>query len=219
MRATVRVQRPDSGIGTGEFLFASESEVDHMNHLFILTCAHVMKGNMVATVEQNIYERSRDATIQIHYHSDLVGLNEGQDLALLEIRSPLAFPVPVVALASEEEVQAASLLEPVVAIGCGGGNPAIPTFGQIVDFDFNGFYRINAPITFGNSGGGIYLTSGHLIGICARFTDRNATPHMPAIIPSTVIRTWLLSGPYSFVAGDTKTNLDQLLKDRKKAYK
>ena len=145
-------------VGTGTIVHSATGEA------IILTCAHLFQNIDVkdAVVEVDVFEDGKSVT----YPAKLVGGDNDADLALLRIRSSKIFPVAPLSL----KIGEARLGQPMVSFGCNGG--ADPTSLEMELVDIN---RYDGPAMFicttdpvsGRSGGGLFSTSGQLLGVCS----------------------------------------------------
>jgi len=145
-------------VGTGTIVHSATGEA------IILTCAHLFLHIAVkdAVVEVDVFEDGKSVT----YPAKLVGGDNDADLALLRIRTAKIFPVAALTL----KIGEARLGQPMVSFGCNGG--ADPTRLDMALVDIN---RYNGPPMFicttdpvsGRSGGGLFSTSGQLLGVCS----------------------------------------------------
>ena len=158
MRATVRVRIDDSKfqeVGTGTIVYSTAGKS------VILSCAHIFKE--VSRDAAVVVEVFRDGQV-LKYNATVLGGSHDSDLSFLEISN--SAPLPVVPLAAQTD-QARSA---VFSIGCNGGSPPTVLNANIVEVDrFQGPQNIicsTGPVQ-GRSGGGLFNSSGELIGVCS----------------------------------------------------
>jgi len=130
----------------------------------------------------------------------LVAHDVDLDAALLQLTTDE--PVSCGAmLATREELEATTIFDEVVAVGCPLGNDPIPTRGEMIDthhrVDGKSYWMISAPTYIGNSGGGIFDgRSHHLMGIFSKIYTHGSlrptvVPHMGLVTPLLQIYDWL----------------------------
>lgn len=128
----------------------------------ILTCAHIFRGfNDDSKIEVDLRINNKEQT----HIARLDNYNEEADLGLISVATTR--PLPAAAIAKVQ--RAPQLGEPVIGIGCSGGDP--PTREQIrvtaVD-KYNGPHNIECtgmPVR-GRSGGGLFNAQGQIVGVC-----------------------------------------------------
>ena len=193
----------ETSVGSG-VLLASRPAADGSGHRTpLLTAWHVVRdiqgdlSRQDAPVPVTIYGedgglRSESATL-LCFDPDL-------DAALLEIATaePLAHGAR---LASRERLDALSIFDEVVAVGCPLGNDPIPTRGEIATrrhaIDGRNYWMINAPTYIGNSGGGIFdARTRELVGIFSKIYTHGSlrptiVPHMGLATPLAAVYDWL----------------------------
>lgn len=104
-------------------------------------------------------------------------------------------------LATPEDMEAARIFRPVIAVGCPLGNDPIPTRGEVADtrhgVDGSTYWMINAPTYIGNSGGAVFDgTSYRVVGVFSKiYTHGNlrptVVPHMGLVTPMDKVYEWL----------------------------
>ena len=161
MAATVRIRVTKPGnkedIGTGSVIH-STSELS-----IILTCAHLLRGpDQSLNVEVEFFRDGRT----FKYPAELLAHDGDLELAILQIRNHT--PLPTVELAPVSVDVASG--DSAFSIGCNHGQ--LPTHMPIKVVDIN---RYNGPSNIvctvdpvvGRSGGGLFNSSGQLIGVCS----------------------------------------------------
>ncbi len=145
-------------VGTGTIIHNATGEA------IILTCAHLFLNIAVkeAVVEVEVFEDGKAVT----YPAKLVGGDHDADLALLRIRTSKTFPVAKLSAKTAE----AKPGQPMVSFGCNDGADPTRLDTKLVDIN-----RYDGPPNFvctidpisGRSGGGLFSTSGELLGVCS----------------------------------------------------
>lgn len=128
----------------------------------IVTCGHIFRGFTEGSqIEVNLFEGERE-----HSHlGRLVKFDLEADVGLVEIDGARDLSAAVVA----RDIQRANEQESVISIGCSGGQP--PTRQDLVVTAVNPYLGpenlecTGIPVQ-GRSGGGLFRTSGELVGIC-----------------------------------------------------
>lgn len=242
---TVRV-RAGGGVGSG-VIFAS-IPAGAVHQTYILTNHHVIaeaiqiqeewsplekkeiKKETRATieVEQFKYQFFSQATGTLLIQADILEWNKQQDLALVRLRSDERIEsVNRYPRGRENELR---IFMDIYICGAGMGRPPFPTRGQISslreEIDNLPYWQINAPIVFGNSGGGAFLAGTQAyIGIPSRIGitwvgwSPQAVYHMGYIIPISRIYQWLEETGWGFVFDPKAPSREQWVekqKDRKK---
>lgn len=128
----------------------------------IVTCGHIFRGFAEGSrIEVNLFADGREQTL----NGDLVSFDLEADVGLIEVACDQVLPTVRVA----RDVQAARAQENVQSIGCSGGAP--PTLENIVVTAVNPYLGpdnlecTGVPVQ-GRSGGGLFRSSGELVGIC-----------------------------------------------------
>lgn len=145
-------------VGTGTIIHSATGEA------IILTCAHLFLNIAVkdAVVEVDVYEDGKPVT----YPAKLVGGDNDADLALLRIRTTKTFPV--VPLSSK--IAEARPGQAMVSFGCDGGADPSRLDTKLVDinrYDGPPMFICTSDPASGRSGGGLFSTSGQLLGVCS----------------------------------------------------
>ncbi|MFM7037317.1 MAG: trypsin-like peptidase domain-containing protein [Planctomycetaceae bacterium] len=165
--ATVRVQvegrsteagRSVREVGTGTIIHSVPSET------FVLTCAHfflnLQKSGSTVTVE--VFENGRPQA----FEATVVGGSHTLDLALIRIVPQRVLPAVSVALAAPEVSPGQSL----VSFGCDAGRPPGRLDTELVAVNrYLGADNLvcSKDPASGRSGGGLYTSSGTLVGVCS----------------------------------------------------
>jgi len=243
---TVRV-RAESGVGSG-IIFVSLKNVKGTFDTYILTNFHVVESSIsikeewnpltqkmvkketraTVEIEQFKYQNLSQATGTLLIQGDLIEWNKNQDLALIKLRSDDKFDaVKLYPVGKENDLK---IFMDVYACGAGNGRAPFPTKGQISslrdEIDNLPYYMINAPIVFGNSGGGTFLAnSKEFIGTPSRvaitFTSwaPNAVYHCGFIIPISRIYKWLNETGWECIYNPQAPSHEIWLKEKKNELK
>lgn len=243
---TVRI-RAEGSTGSG-VIFASVKNAKGLYDTYIMTNHHVVDGAIsikeewnpltqkmvkretraTVDVEQFKYQHLSQATGTLLIQADIMEWNKDQDLALLRLRSDDKFEaVKLFPLGKENELK---IFMKVYVCGAGTGHAPFPTRGEISslrdEIDNQPFYMINAPIVFGNSGGGCFLAdTREYIGIPSRvavtFTSwaPNAVYHMGYIIPVSRIFKWLKNTGWESVYNVKAPSREEWIKEKRKEVK
>ncbi len=161
MAATVAIKTTDKApriIGSGVVLRYRKGQ-----KLLVLTAKHVSDH---LEDKENIAFCLRDCTTLIPAHTNK---NSKADLSLLESDKPMKEDGPEAILASEEP----SLGDTVYVAGSPSGlefNISKGILSSIEKTEETILYRIDAAVYYGNSGGGLWDDSGHLIGIVVQLS-------------------------------------------------
>lgn len=129
----------------------------------IATCWHIFReATRDSKIEVDTFFTGRNET----YVAKLVGADEKADAAIIEVSTDTEWPVCRVAPASR--IPTAD--DPVVSIGCGGGQEPTRQSIQVTAIDkYNGPSTIECsglPVR-GRSGGGLFNARGELVGVCS----------------------------------------------------
>lgn len=232
---TCRVRVQDAG-GSGVCVF-SEVE-DGEAHTFVLTNHHVVESAIdveekwdptlkreypqeesdTATVEFFQYnEHSKEVGSQ-SYQADILAWDdkERRDIALLKLRESEETMSHVANLLPYGERTAVYMGDDVYAAGAALGHPVFQTPGEVTNayYEMNGqpYIGTNAPITFGNSGGGLFKvgTDGayYLIGLPARVSLQgfgDVANHIGFAVPIQTIYEFLEDNKMECIWSDEYT--------------
>ena len=129
----------------------------------ILTCAHIFKHySPEAKIEVDLFDRGRP----VEFIGQLISFDQEADLGLISIPTPS--PVATTSIAGRNGTP--RVADPVVAIGCSGGEPPTMQQLQVTDIDKydgpNNLLCTGVPVQ-GRSGGGLFNTRGEIIGVCS----------------------------------------------------
>ncbi|MEM8943820.1 MAG: trypsin-like peptidase domain-containing protein [Planctomycetota bacterium] len=165
LSATVKitVDDPDGkSVGTGTIVDARSGEA------LVLTCGHLFRssqgqGQITVTTFQ---PSAAGATPGPAYVGKLIDYDLDRDLALLSMWP--TSPVQAVAVA-DKQVAALAPQAPVTSVGCNHGHNPTVRDSRVTSIDrYEGTPNVEvagAPVE-GRSGGGLFNTSGQLVGVC-----------------------------------------------------
>jgi len=159
MRASVRLRVITDGrinLGSGTIVESAQGKA------LIVTCGHVFRGfNESSKIEVNLFHLGQEQTLS----GRLIKSDLESDVGLLEVDAPQSLPIVLVA----RDIQQALEQQSVIGIGCNGGQP--PTREELIVTAVNPYLGpdnlecTGVPVQ-GRSGGGLFRTSGELVGIC-----------------------------------------------------
>lgn len=160
VRATVRIRMTEGReheVGTGTIVHSTEGQST------ILTCAHMFRQfRKTATVEVEVFQNNEILT----YPAEILGGDHNSDLAFLRIRNRT--PLPMAPLA--EGQLRAKPGDAVFSMGCNAGNSPTTLAMKVLKVNFfdgpENIICTSDPIQ-GRSGGGLFNSSGELIGVCS----------------------------------------------------
>ncbi|MBI5365486.1 MAG: trypsin-like peptidase domain-containing protein [Planctomycetes bacterium] len=209
---TVQV-RGNGGVGAGTLVYSGASSGAAFRS-YVLTAFHVVaksvtkdnkEGKEGAAGKDETREPVRvrvfraDLGTAEEIEADLISYDEAKDIAVLKLRSDREF-TQVAHLASRETIRSLALFNPVYAVGCPLGHNPMPSPGEITSMtkELNGqrFWMMSAPTIYGNSGGGVYLASGHeLIGLSSMICVYDnfislPVPHLGILVPLDSVYDW-----------------------------
>ncbi|WP_437202235.1 trypsin-like peptidase domain-containing protein [Planctomicrobium sp. SH664] len=160
MDASVRIrvitqQRIDLGSGT---IISSKPGITQ-----ILTCAHIFKEySPESKIEVDLFVNGQSS----QYIGRLIKHDPESDLGLITI--PMTNPVLPIKVGPKES--APRMGEPLVAIGCSGGDNPTRQQSQVAAIDrFDGPHNLlctGLPVQ-GRSGGGLFNRQGEIVGVCS----------------------------------------------------
>lgn len=159
------------------------------------------------TIEVFFYENHMSKISGIKkYESEIMVYDELHDLAILEFQSEERHHVAK--LPRRSQIESITMFQEVYVSGCPLAEETTISSGEISNMSTQIlgmlYWKVNAPIIFGNSGGGVFLKGSNIfIGIPTRmkgYSDgwtRHYANHMAAIAPIERIYGWLASTDYS----------------------
>lgn len=162
--ARIHVQDPEgANVGTGTVI---ESRA---GMTLILTCGHIFRNiNKAKDIEVELFSNGRPQKFRGRY----LAHNAEADIGLLTIPTPEAVPVARVAPASYGVTSG----EKLVSVGCGGGKD--PTIERIQVTALNRYLgpdnlECTGVPQQGRSGGGLFTTTGLVVGVCTAADPRD----------------------------------------------
>lgn len=128
----------------------------------ILTCAHIFRGiNEDSKIEVDLMINQREES----HLARLDSYDEKADLGLITVATTNPLPVAAIAMS----VAAPKIGEPVLGIGCSGGDDPTPEELKVTAVDkYVGPHNIECtglPVR-GRSGGGLFNANGEVVGVC-----------------------------------------------------
>lgn len=166
MASSVRIRVTVAGkvnLGSGTIIASTQGMCK------ILTCAHIFRGfNDDSKIEVDLIIDNEEQP----YIARLDGFNEEADLGLITVATSKVLPVAAIAKVD----QAPSQGNPVVSIGCSGGDNPTRENLQITAIDkYNGPHNVECtglPVR-GRSGGGLFNNQGEVVGVCIAADKEN----------------------------------------------
>ncbi|MCR9197468.1 MAG: trypsin-like peptidase domain-containing protein [Planctomycetaceae bacterium] len=159
MESTVRVRLIDGNMrdfGTGTIVHSDKGQST------ILTCAHIFKG--VSGKAAVVVDVFRDGEV-LKYPATVVGGDHNSDVAFLTIQN--ASPLPTSPIAQQLVLRPN---DPVFSIGCNNGDLPTRLNMNVVEINrYEGPENVVCTLdpVQGRSGGGLFNTSGELVGVCS----------------------------------------------------
>lgn len=210
IRATVRVRsrlRDGSG-GTGFILWSDRrSDEDKRYYSFVMTCSHVIQKKPSVIVEKFNYLEDKVVNSSEEYISKVVLDDEGNDIALIQIVTDKPFN-NTVELLTQKEYETMALYDPCFAVGCGAMQRPFITSGNVSDFNWTHYptftddhIEFTAPVTFGNSGGGLFTKDGKVLGLVRLMIGSQGGPynHGGVAVPAWRLLVWSILNNYGFI--------------------
>ncbi|MHC4181806.1 MAG: S1 family peptidase [Planctomycetota bacterium] len=229
---TVRVRTKKAG-GSGTVLWSQEVDDEYVT--FVLTNHHVIAdvinvGEKYDPLVGRKIPRETRGTVTVEFfkykygsrnigtysvEADVVAYEDEQDIALLKLRN-IEQAEYVAKLPPPERTKEIQLLDEVYAVGAALGHPPLMTTGHINymddEIDEYEYWLTNAQVSFGNSGGSVYLKETHeFIGIPSRVAvalvgfGTSPIDHMAYFIPFWRVYKWLEEQYYTFIFDDSVT--------------
>lgn len=187
----VQVRAEKAG-GSGTIVYSKSNDDGQSFETFVLTNHHVVEGAIkVEDKYQPVYGRKMPwetrQTVEVRTYNyrnvswldsyqsvnaDIVMWDKDHDLALLHLRSDREFPY-VVQLYDADKIDALRMQMPLVAVGCSLLHKPLPSDGKLSSLDETienlRYFMSNTMITFGNSGGAIFLAESlEFLGVPSR---------------------------------------------------
>jgi S1-C subfamily serine protease len=242
--------RTEKAMGSGIVIF-SAFDKSQKAHTYILTNHHVISNAIqVKKVWDSALKRKIDKEtlrpVEVDffnyndysksigsnsYQADIVAYGhyeEGIDLALLELRERERKFDYVAKLYPKKVCKNVYMFDRVYAVGAGLGEPVFQTPGEVTNaaYEIEGkiYIGTNSPITFGNSGGGLFkFDNGHyyLIGVPAMVKLQgwaDIANHIGFCVPIESIYQFLEENCYEHI-WDSKHTIEEDAKRRRKKQK
>ena len=177
LRSSVLIQTTSSAGSGVIYSISDEANADGSKNAYVITNSHVVSGSN--DVYTSLYGDQYDMRyiLSTALKTTKVGSSNKEDIAVLSVKIPqdrLDFVLPVSGAVGTRDSDDARVGETVYAIGnpWGYGMSVLSgTIGMEIDDssateDFSQLsMRIDAPVTHGNSGGGLFDRDGKLLGI------------------------------------------------------
>ena len=194
-------------VGTGTIVYSAEGQA------IILTVAHVFLDISTddALVEVEVFENGK----AVPYRATVIGGDKDVDLAFLKIQTSKIMPSVRLANLAPKVTKG----QPLVSFGCNSGSDPTRLETKIVDIN-----RYDGPANLvcttdpesGRSGGGLFNTSGELVGVCS-CADRKRNEglymaHEPMMkLINTLKLQSILMTPAGEVGEDASSSFSDLL--------
>lgn len=231
-----RVTAGDAG-GSGICIF-SDTDENGVAHTYVVTNHHVVddlisiEEKWVPSVQE---ERKRETTETVSveffqyndfskavgtqsYQADIVAWDHSsrRDIALLELREREETIEYVADLLPYDERENIYMFDEVYAVGAALGHPVFQTPGEVtnasIEMGQQTYIGTNAPITMGNSGGGLFKHGSdgnyYLIGLPARVSFQgfgDLANHIGFAVPITEVYDFLSQNNFRFIWSDEYT--------------
>lgn len=186
---TSRCPNQDSGLGSGFLIDARH----------VVTVAHVVSQARAGPSEgwPDIAVRTIDRGV---VKARVIGIDEAADVALLELKEPLAMKKGTSGLVLS--AQKATEGDAIVALGYPYGRPLSSFQGRVVglnrsmtidDRTLTGLLQYDSSVISGNSGGPLVRTDGSVIGMSEAGVKGTAAQNFAVTSFGTVVAQWLAS--------------------------
>ena len=175
LECSVRVITPTGG-GSGSIFINDEVA-------FVWTCEHVVRDLKTVQISNNLIE---------YYEADVICKSWQQDICLLRIRGPSPYVKSI-----RFDLNKPVVADKIIHIGSPCGDIGINSYfeGHISSIERwkegTLYDQINCNAFFGCSGGGVFNSRGHYIGLLSSFVYNN-TYGMFLIIPSREIHNFAI---------------------------
>lgn len=225
-------------VGGSGICFYSDRDASGKAHTLILTNHHVI--SKLIKVEKKWdpmlkreypQEETKKAEVDFFQYNDYsraVGSNsyeadilawddmEKRDIAVLKLREEEKLMKYTASLYPRDICNKIYMYDKVYAVGAALGIPVFQTPGEVTNasYEINGqkFIGTNSPITFGNSGGGLFKRANdgnwYLIGLPARVSMQgwgDVANHIGFAIPIEVIYKFLEDNEFQYVWDESQT--------------
>ena len=187
-----RVRAGNAG-GSGVLIYSEPDPKHEGNYINIaLTCQHVIDGNIKLKDEWDAVLKRQvkkdvidEVTVEIFDYDGskvvsansttgrIIAYDKHHDLAAIRLNNPRPMP-HVASLYPREELDNLKLFDEVWVSGCSLLHDPFASEGTLTYLremiEQKSYLMSNAPSIFGNSGGGLFHGSGHLLGLTSRIT-------------------------------------------------
>jgi len=227
----------EKGTGSGILIFSKKNEKNE-GITYLLTNYHVVENNVkvvkkwdssikrkidkeilkAVSVEFFSYNDFSKAVGSKTFEADIVAYSHSDelDLALLQLREKERTFENVALLYPYEVKEKIFTFDKVYAVGAGLGDPVFQTGGEITNasYEIGGrkYIGTNSPITFGNSGGGLFKLEEdgnyYFIGVPARVKLQgwsDVANHIGFAVPIATIYDFLEENCYEHIWDSTHT--------------
>lgn len=237
---SVRVRAGSSG-GSGTVLYSEKDALGKVR-TFILTNHHVIDDLIDIGKKWNSrlskwVEEEKRKTAEVHFfrynnmsttigsyavEADVVAYDEDDDMALLELRDTENKADYVAVIIKKEQIKTIHMFEPVYVSGSTLGHPPIASYGMMTyqndEIESKKFWMTNASISFGNSGGGLFIKRGGryvFIGVPSRIQMQGFSPanFMAYFIPPDRVIEFLEDQSYQFIF-DASRSIEDCKRER-----
>ncbi len=206
--------RGNGTVGSGVIVYSEPQPEDEPGcATFVLTAYHVVAEVLGdrwerGTIDEVHVLRPDDPEKTRIFSARLVLFDRRRDLALLLLNTSEKFE-QVATWRPRSALREIGVFRQAYAVGCPLGNRPLPTLGEISSkakaVGDQTFWMLNAPIYFGNSGGGVFLADTYeLIGISSMIytygkTNPVVVPHLGLFVPLETVYDWLDSQGCGFL--------------------
>lgn len=186
-----------SNAGSGVFISPNRILTTQHNISSALAVYADLEG--VKEIRHPVYCDVFDLTGSKNYLSTIIAYDTAKDIALLELKDHKVKDYSKII--SEKEIENCNIFDDLYIIGAGADHDPLPTNGILtykkekVGYEFH--WMTNAPITTGDSGGGVFKkikNTYYLIGIITSMgidSDSNQIVHMTDFIPPLTLHEFL----------------------------
>lgn len=228
VRITAQTNGVDSGMGSGTIIYSDDRDVDGKFETYVLTNFHVVassirfeddefdpklnairKKQIADPVKVEIFQYDQfKQSSAILTDGFVVSYSAVDDIAIVKLKIETEVPT----IAEMSPGTAFSAFESIYLVGCVGGHTPLFTKGEITGterMDGNTYIVMNAPIFFGNSGGGVFdqneAGKWQLVGIPSRVMVKHdmVVSQVGWFIPIEGIREWIQKQNMKFLVDPT----------------
>ncbi|MCK4359148.1 MAG: trypsin-like peptidase domain-containing protein [Candidatus Cloacimonetes bacterium] len=204
--------------GSGVVIYSKKKKGNSRWETYIITNYHVIAWTLKAKPRRKInitffkYKRWSENIGNKVISATVVTYDRKRDLALLKLYSKEKY----IAKLHSKNINNVYIFDEVYTCGCSLTYPPVITSGHISGLD-NYQWLVTSPITDGNSGGGVYLKNGQLIGISCEVGVNNEIEvnYLCFLVPINSIYDFLEKKKFQFIY-DSKFTSAQCEKMRKR---